>query len=116
MVDREDVAGGNGGFAAAEDVLAGVGSFGCQEVFRLLLVLVRISEVHLYDGTVSSRIVADSSDHTSNVALSLRVVEVTISSGSDSFALGGGKNTAFLSLPLAYVNKLVHLITLPIDH
>ena len=83
--------------------MAGVGSLGRKEVFGLLLVLVRISEVHLHDGAVSAGVVADGSHHPADVALALGVVQVAVAGGSDSFAFGGRENTAFLAFSLAWV-------------
>jgi hypothetical protein len=82
--------------------LTGVGSFGCEEVFGVFLVFVGVSEVDLDEGGSSSGVVEDSLDDSSDVSLSLREVEVTISRGSDSLGLGSGSvNSALLSLSLA---------------
>jgi hypothetical protein len=58
--------------------------------------LIGISEVDFNDGAVSSGIVEYSSHNSSDISLSLRVVEVTISGWSDSFAFWGGIDAMFL--------------------
>lgn len=103
LVDGEDVAGGDGGFASAEDVLSGVGALGSEEVLGLLLVFVGVSEVDLDEGAAASGVVEDSPHHSADVALPLREVEVTISRGSDPLGLGSRVHAALLALSLAYV-------------
>jgi len=81
--------------------LAGIGSFGSEEVLCLFFVFVRISEVDLNERTASSGVMEDSADDSSDVALSFGVVEVAISRRSDSVRLGGGVDAALFAFSLA---------------
>jgi hypothetical protein len=82
--------------------LTGVGSLSCEEVLGVFLVFIGVSEVDLDEGRSSSWVMEDSLNDSSDVSLSLREVEVTISRGSDSLRLRSRSvNSSLLSLSLA---------------
>lgn len=99
--DGENVAGGDGGLPAGEDVLSGVGALSSEEVFGFLLIFVGVSEVDLDEGAPTAGVMEYSSDDSLDVSLSLDEVEIAISGGSNSLALGGSINTALFTLSLA---------------
>ena len=84
-------------------------TFSSEEIFSVFLVFIGVFEVDFDQRGSSSGVMKDGSDHTSDVALSLGEVEVTISGGSDSFRLGGGVNTALFTFSLAYVRRMEYI-------
>lgn len=114
VADGEDVAGCDGGFAAGEDVLSGVGALGGQEVLGLLGVFIGVAEVDLEEGASTSGVVKDGPDDSSDIALSFGEVQVAIPGGCDSFLLGSPVDGSLLTLSLACIDRDLHRITLPI--
>lgn len=102
LVEREHVARRQLGLVAAVDVLPRVGALRGQEVVLLLLVLVRVSEVHPQQRRSSARVVQDVSHHALHVPMRrmhsalpflLRVVQVPVQRGSHSLRLVRFVNT-----------------------
>lgn len=93
-LEGEDVSDGDLGFLAAEHVLAGVETFGGDEVFGSELVSVGVSEDDSGKGGSSSGVVEDLLDYSLDVAFSLEVVKLSELGGGDSTAGVGGENTA----------------------
>ena len=101
MVDRKDVAGGDGGLPSTEEVLAGVGSLGGEEILGLFFVFVGVSEVDLDEGAASSGVMEHGPHDSSDVALTLGEIEVAISGRRDPLRFRGRVHAALLSLSLA---------------
>ena len=81
--------------------MSGVGSFCGQEVLSFFLVFIGVSEVDLSEGASSSGVMEDGSHDTSDVSIALGEVEVTISGGCDSLALGSGVHVSLFTFSLA---------------
>lgn len=101
LADGQDIADSNSRLLATEDVLAGVGALGSQEVLGLVSVFVRIAEFNLGKGSSTSGIMDNALDDTPNVAVPFGVVESAVVGSSHSPRLVGLEDTLGLTLSLA---------------
>lgn len=86
-VDWQDVSDGNGSLGSAVDVLTDIGSFSGQEVLRISLKFIWVLEGNSGQWGTSAWVVDDFSDDSSDISLSLGVVEVSVLRGSNSVVL-----------------------------
>jgi hypothetical protein len=101
LANGQDVANRDGGLLAAEDVLAGVGTFSRQEVFVFISIFVGVAELNLSEGCASSGIVNNALDDTSDVTVPLRIVKSSVIRRGNSSRLVRLEDTLGLTLSLA---------------
>ena len=99
LLQREDVANGEGSLLSAVDKLSGVHALGSDHELRITLVAVSVQELDLRDGSTPSRVVEDLLDDTADIATSLGVVDGSELHGALSGARVGLEDRG-LSLPL----------------
>ena len=87
FINGEDIADCDSGLHSAENVLPRVGALCGQEVFSMIFIFVRISEFYFSEWCSSSGIMDDSLDNTSDITMSLSVIEISVIWCSDSSAL-----------------------------
>lgn len=110
LVEGEDVADGEGSLLAAVDGLTEEHTFGGDHDLVIPLVLVRVSELNLDHGSTSTGVVDDLLDDTSNVAVSLGVIERSHLGRTDS-VLGVGSEHGAFTLSLDF-DSLSHRLSL----
>jgi len=81
--------------------LSGVGSFSSEEIFCVVLVFIRISEIDLDKWATSSWIVEDGFDDTLDVSFSFDIIKISVSWWCNSLGFGSGINATNLALSLA---------------
>lgn len=101
LIHRQNISGGNSSFSSTKYILSSICTLSCEEILCLFFIFIWISEIDFDQWTPSSRVMEYSSHYTSNISLSLRKIEITISRRGYSFWLGGGINTTFFTFPLA---------------
>jgi hypothetical protein len=101
LSDGQDVANRDGGLLAAEDVLTSVSALSRQEVLVLVSIFVWVAELNLGEGCTSSRIMNNALDNTSNIAVSLGIVESSVVGGGNPSRLVCLEDTLGLTLSLA---------------
>jgi hypothetical protein len=77
LVHGEDIADGETGTLTAVNVLAGVHTFGADEIFCVLLIAISISKTDFGDGSSSSAIMDDFFNNTFNITVSFSIVKVS---------------------------------------
>jgi hypothetical protein len=75
-----------------------------------VFIFIRVSELDFEEWASSSWIMKNGSDNTFNVALSFRIVKISVSWWSNSFGFGGSVDTAYFTLSLGS-NDFTHIST-----
>ncbi len=101
-VDWEDVTGGDGSFSASEYILSGVGSFSSEEIFGVMFIFIRVSEIDFDEWAATSWIVEDSSDDSLDVSFSFDKIKISVSWWCNSLWFGSGINATHFTLSLAW--------------
>lgn len=94
-----------GGLLTAIDILTRVHTFSSEEIFSILLIMIRISESDLSDGGSSSTVVDDFFHDTFNISFSFRIIKVSKLGFGHTEMTVGFKNTFLVTSSLTSNNS-----------
>jgi hypothetical protein len=108
LVHGEDVSGGETSALATVDVLAGVHTFGTNEIFCVLLIAISVSETNLGDGSASAAVMDNFFNNTFNITISFSIVKVSKLRFFHTVVAVGLENT-FRVTPSLISNNSTHI-------